>query len=139
MRHLTLALMVCASTAFAQDTSPKKPIRSGIETANFDKSVRAQDNLFNHVNGRWLLSTEIPSDKSNYGSFTALSDEAIENVKALMEEAAKVEGATGNVQKIGDFYKSFMDVSTIEQAGICLLYTSPSPRDKRQSRMPSSA
>ena len=23
--------------------------------------------------------------------------------------------------------------------GICLLYTSPSPRDKRQSRMPSSA
>ena len=24
-------------------------------------------------------------------------------------------------------------------AGICLLYTSPSPRDKRQSRMPSSA
>ena len=25
------------------------------------------------------------------------------------------------------------------QARICLLYTSPSPRDKRQSRMPSSA
>ena len=26
-----------------------------------------------------------------------------------------------------------------EKAGTCLLYTSPSPRDKRQSRMPSSA
>ena len=26
-----------------------------------------------------------------------------------------------------------------EELGICLLYTSPSPRDKRQSRMPSSA
>ena len=26
-----------------------------------------------------------------------------------------------------------------KSAGICLLYTSPSPRDKRQSRMPSSA
>ena len=25
------------------------------------------------------------------------------------------------------------------QGGVCLLYTSPSPRDKRQSRMPSSA
>ena len=25
------------------------------------------------------------------------------------------------------------------QVGVCLLYTSPSPRDKRQSRMPSSA
>ena len=28
---------------------------------------------------------------------------------------------------------------TLEQAWSCLLYTSPSPRDKRQSRMPSSA
>ena len=27
----------------------------------------------------------------------------------------------------------------VEQMIICLLYTSPSPRDKRQSRMPSSA
>ena len=27
----------------------------------------------------------------------------------------------------------------IAEASICLLYTSPSPRDKRQSRMPSSA
>ena len=28
---------------------------------------------------------------------------------------------------------------TLNQLNICLLYTSPSPRDKRQSRMPSSA
>ena len=28
---------------------------------------------------------------------------------------------------------------TLNELGICLLYTSPSPRDKRQSRMPSSA
>ena len=29
--------------------------------------------------------------------------------------------------------------SYIEEPDLCLLYTSPSPRDKRQSRMPSSA
>ena len=29
--------------------------------------------------------------------------------------------------------------SKIDKSSICLLYTSPSPRDKRQSRMPSSA
>ena len=29
--------------------------------------------------------------------------------------------------------------NSIEEYGLCLLYTSPSPRDKRQSRMPSSA
>ena len=30
-----------------------------------------------------------------------------------------------------------IDISV--KLGVCLLYTSPSPRDKRQSRMPSSA
>ena len=33
---------------------------------------------------------------------------------------------------------TFIDC-TFGQGGYCLLYTSPSPRDKRQSRMPSSA
>ena len=32
-----------------------------------------------------------------------------------------------------------LELLTLEHAGDCLLYTSPSPRDKRQSRMPSSA
>ena len=33
----------------------------------------------------------------------------------------------------------FQGVNLYEEFGPCLLYTSPSPRDKRQSRMPSSA
>ena len=32
-----------------------------------------------------------------------------------------------------------INVPPINRTSICLLYTSPSPRDKRQSRMPSSA
>ena len=35
--------------------------------------------------------------------------------------------------------EDFMETHLSELCGICLLYTSPSPRDKRQSRMPSSA
>ena len=31
------------------------------------------------------------------------------------------------------------DAEVGDEVNICLLYTSPSPRDKRQSRMPSSA
>ena len=36
------------------------------------------------------------------------------------------------------FYENIV-LPYIDEHGICLLYTSPSPRDKRQSRMPSSA
>ena len=35
--------------------------------------------------------------------------------------------------------KNFITVEKYWEGKICLLYTSPSPRDKRQSRMPSSA
>ena len=37
------------------------------------------------------------------------------------------------------YLASKFDVDVLELRNICLLYTSPSPRDKRQSRMPSSA
>ena len=43
-------------------------------------------------------------------------------------------GPTGSVETLTQFLKPIA-----EQVPSCLLYTSPSPRDKRQSRMPSSA
>ena len=43
------------------------------------------------------------------------------------------------VIRIGEDPASGVYVNNKEKACSCLLYTSPSPRDKRQSRMPSSA
>ena len=42
---------------------------------------------------------------------------------------------------LGILERQAKHVEALEDAlvGVCLLYTSPSPRDKRQSRMPSSA
>ena len=39
--------------------------------------------------------------------------------------------------RIGEVFDG--SVASVAPFGLCLLYTSPSPRDKRQSRMPSSA
>ncbi len=90
---------------------------SGIDPDGFDKEVRAQDDLFLHVNGRWLLTIEIPGDKSNYGSFTALDDAARENIQAIIEASAKSpEDETG--RKVGDFYRSYMDEQRIEELGL---------------------
>ena len=44
------------------------------------------------------------------------------------------------INNLNDGQDSFLDiVANLVGILICLLYTSPSPRDKRQSRMPSSA
>src|SRR5678809_1726129 len=38
-----------------------------------------------------------------------------------------------------DFYEMMNDKKNVGKSGFCLLYTSPSPRDRQKSRMPSSA
>ncbi len=94
-----------------------------LDLSTFDTSVRPQDDLFLYVNGTWLNTTEIPSDKSNYGSFIRLADQAQENIRLLIEEAAKQEHSqSSNEQKVGDFYRSFMDEERVNELGISPLY-----------------
>lgn len=92
---------------------------SGISSANFDQAVRAQDDLFRHVNGSWLKTTEIPADKSNYGSFTKLADDAQAQLKDIIEGAAAGKNAPGSeAQKVGDFYNSYMNEAKREELGL---------------------
>ena len=55
----------------------------------------------------------------------------------------KIGVSTGEETAAGRNYEWREEISETESRGfyriLCLLYTSPSPRDKRQSRMPSSA
>ena len=52
-------------------------------------------------------------------------------------------GADAAMQDVEGYSMTFQgpasESAIADQVNICLLYTSPSPRDKRQSRMPSSA
>ena len=55
--------------------------------------------------------------------------------------AAKFSVEIENIVKEGDlnYIEAIVQFCEDKNIEICLLYTSPSPRDKRQSRMPSSA
>jgi putative endopeptidase len=92
---------------------------SGIALSNIDSTVRPQDDLYRHVNGGWLKSTEIPDDRPLEGTFTALRDGSELAVKEIIEDAA-ARGAesTGIEQKIGDLYNSFMDEAGVEAKGL---------------------
>jgi putative endopeptidase len=82
--------------------------------------VRAQDDLFRHVNGEWLDEVEIPADKSMFGAFVELRDDAEAAARGLVDEAAAVaDSAPGSpAQLIGDLYRSFMDTDRIETLGL---------------------
>src|SRR5262249_39051346 len=114
MTRFASALFVSVTLATLAGAGDER--HSGIDFSSFDRTVRPQDDLFKYVNGRWLLATEIPKDKSNYGSFTALADAARENVRAIIEQSAR-EPADENGRKIGDFYQSYMNEELIEKKG----------------------
>jgi putative endopeptidase len=93
-------------------------LTSGIETQNFDTSIAPGDDFYRYTNGVWLDTTVLPSDKSNYGSFTHLADEAEESLRIIIEEATELNALEGtDAQKVGDFFASFMDVETVESLG----------------------
>jgi putative endopeptidase len=107
-----------ASSAAAAQPAVAAPT-SGLFLNNFDRSVRPQDDMYRFVNGAWLKNTEIPADRSNYGAFTLLSDEAEQNLRIIVEEGAAANAPTGSDQQlIGDFYSSYMDEARVEQLGI---------------------
>ena len=89
---------------------------SGISTDDLDPAVRPQDDLFRHVNGRWIARTEIPADRARDGAFRILAEGAENAVREIVEEAASApEGS--EERKLGDLYASFMDADRAEQLG----------------------
>ncbi len=89
---------------------------SGIPIDELDPGIRPQDDLFRHVNGRWLARTEIPADRAGYGSFWILAEEAEIAVRAIVEDAASApEGS--EERKFADLYASFMEADRAELLG----------------------
>lgn len=96
---------------------------SGIDLAELDPAVRPQDDLFRHVNGKWIERTEIPSDKARYGSFAVLAENAEEAVRDIITGTAApagglIEGsAEAEADKVAALYASFMDVERVDELG----------------------
>lgn len=91
-------------------------LTSGIHTDELDPTIRPQDDLYYHVNGKWIARTEIPSDKARYGSFYLLAEEAEKAVRDIIVEAQQAAPGTEE-RKFGDLYESFMDEERIEEVG----------------------
>jgi putative endopeptidase len=113
-----MAAFLCVVAALLCASAQVKSL--GIDVSGMDRTVRPQDDFFRFVNGTWADTTEIPPDKSRYGSFTILGDESQNALKGILEQATAEKKARpgSEIQKVGDLYRSFMDASRIEALGI---------------------
>lgn len=97
-------------------------IKSGIDLSHVDPQARPQDDLFGHVNGRWLTDYEIPADRATDGAFRLLHDRAEEQIRDLITQASEKNAPAGtDEQRIGDLYASFMDEQAIAARGLAPL------------------
>lgn len=111
-------LSACGASPGGSSVAPQA-LPSGVYLRNFDQDVRPQDDFYRYVNGQWLARTQIPADRSNYGTFTMLEEAARNDVRVILEQAAQAPAPAGSdLQKAGDFYASFMDEAVIESKGL---------------------
>ncbi len=91
---LSLFASTIAFTAFAEDAKPAAPAAPiaaqrygtwGVDLDGMDRSVKPGDDFFKYVNGKWAATTQIPADKTGYGTFAVLGDLSEARVHTLLE------------------------------------------------------
>lgn len=87
-----------------------------LDFSHRNPEIRPQDDLFRHVNGAWLDTVVIDSDKSAAGAFNDLRDQAEIDVREIVESLSSDE-ATTEAGKIATLYRDFMDAERIEELG----------------------
>ncbi|WP_016988361.1 M13 family metallopeptidase [Flavobacterium sp. ACAM 123] len=95
----------------------------GINVNYMDKTVKPSNNFFRYVNGTWLDNTEIPSDRTRWGSFDELRQKTDADALAILKEAAtnpKYKSDTDQGKAI-NLYKTILDTVGRNKLGIAPL------------------
>ncbi len=126
---ITLIAAAMLPISCKKENSNKKEIH-GIVTANMDAKVSPKDDFFRYVNGTWLDKTEIPSDRTSWGSFNELRKNTDADVQSILEEAIaenkkpNLKDAEGKLKldadqkKAIDLYETIMDTVARNKAGV---------------------
>lgn len=109
---LAMVLLCAATPAVLADSPPV----SGIETADMNQAVRAQNDFFEYSNGAWLRKVQIPPDRSRYGVDVMMAEQSLAQLRQLIEGARN--SSDTDARKVADLYDSFMDEARIEQQGV---------------------
>ncbi|MDN5627587.1 MAG: M13 family metallopeptidase [Weeksellaceae bacterium] len=99
--------------------SPKEVKEEGLNLSYMDNSARPQDDFYNYVNGGWMKTAEIPSDKPSWGSFNALREDVdVASLDILNKILSEKFPANSEGEKIQALYGTFIDWNKRNAEGI---------------------
>jgi putative endopeptidase len=112
-------LVICAAIgSFAQTPSTAKS-DDGFSIDNIDKTVDPCVDFYQYACGNWLKKTEIPADRSSWGSFAELDERNLGIERGILEKAAAGGASRDGIdQRIGDLYASCMDEKTVSEKAL---------------------
>lgn len=116
-KNVSLSAIALFSLAVTQGFAQQKP---GINLNYMDKSVKPGDDFFRYVNGTWFDKTEIPGDKTRWGSFDELRQNTDKDALAILKEAAanKNLDPKSDQAKAVNVYRTYMDTISRNKLGI---------------------
>jgi putative endopeptidase len=88
-------------------------------TDNLDTTISPAQDFFQYANGGWIKRNPIPPEESTWGVGNLVQEDIYSRLRKINEDAAAKNAANGTVeQKIGDFWFSSMDSTSIDQQGL---------------------
>ena len=135
MKKISIYVMTIAATFYlescstSQKTTAKQPTteteapktikEEGLNISYMDKSVRPQDDFYNYVNGGWMKTAVIPSDKPSWGSFNALREDVdVASLDILNKVLSEKFDSNSEGEKIQALYGTFIDWNKRNAEGI---------------------
>ncbi len=111
----------CQSLGSGGQAPTAKPVIGtwGFDPAAMDRAVTPGDDFFRYTGGTWMKTTEIPPDRTRWGSFNILGAKSEDDVRAVIDAAAGVAVPAGSVErKAVDYYSSYIDAAAIDVKGL---------------------
>ncbi len=112
-------LWIIMALATMTITGSAQQLRSGINLADLDTSVRPADDFYEYACGGWMKANPLPAAYSRYGSFDRLAEDNNKRINGILKELLENSYENGTVeQKLSDLYKLAMDSARREQDGL---------------------
>ena len=119
MKKYVLALAAVGMLATGCNQKGEKSMTSGIDLANMDTTMAPGTDFYRYACGGWNDAHPLTDEYARFGSFEALGELSIEQVKTLLNELAAQPHEAGSVgQKIGTLYNVVMDSTKQNAEGI---------------------
>jgi len=109
--------MLSLTAVKAQKANTTEP---GINVSYMNTKISPGEDFFRYVNGTWLDKTEIPSDRTSWGSFNELRQRTDDNSLAILKEASKNPKYKSNTDqgKAVALYNTILDTVGRNKRGI---------------------